>query len=115
MGLCPTTFALSSALKACDRIVYRMSVISIHGQVQKFGFCGGGGGLYMETALVDFDCKLGDMEISRKMFEEMAERNVVSWHSMLAGCLKSGYLAVAQRVFDEIPQKDVISWNSMFS
>ncbi|RVW52814.1 Pentatricopeptide repeat-containing protein [Vitis vinifera] len=84
----------------------RMSVISIHGQVQKFGFCGGGGGIYMETALVDFDCKLGDMEISRKMFEEMAERNVVSWHSMLAGCLKSGYLAVAQRVFDEIPQKD---------
>ena len=71
-GLCPTTFALSSALKACDRIVYRMGVLSIHGQVQKFGFCGGGDGIYMETALVDFDCKLGDMEISSKMFDETA-------------------------------------------
>ncbi|KAJ9677609.1 hypothetical protein PVL29_022542 [Vitis rotundifolia] len=108
-GLCPITFALSSALKACDRIVYRMGVLSIHGQVQKFGFCGGGDRIYMETALVDYDCKLGDMEISRKMFDEMAERNVVSWNSMLDGYLKSGDLAVGQRMFDEIPQKDVIS------
>ena len=114
-GLWPTTFALSSALKACARIAYRMGGISIHGQVQKFGFSCGGDGIYVETALVDFYCKLGDMEIARKMFDEMAERNVVSWNSMLAGYLKSGDLVVAQRVFDEIPQKDVISWNSMIS
>lgn len=114
-GLRPTTFALSSALKACARLVNRMGGLCMHGQVQKLGFSGAGDGVYVETALVDFYCKLGDMEIARKMFDEMAVRNAVSWNSMLAGYLKSGDLMVAQRVFDEIPEKDVISWNSIIS
>ncbi|KAK9276307.1 hypothetical protein L1049_005838 [Liquidambar formosana] len=112
LGLCPSTFAVSSALKACARIVYRIGGVSIHAQVFKYGFCSG---VYVETALVDLYSKLGDMVNARKVFDEMGERNVVSWNSILSGYLKSGDLVVAKRVFDEIPRKDVISWNSMVS
>ncbi|KAF3948593.1 hypothetical protein CMV_025427 [Castanea mollissima] len=110
LGLCPTTFAVSSALRACARIEYRIGGVLVHGQVHKYGHrsC-----VYVQTALVDFYSKLCDMVTAQKVFDEMLVKNVVSWNSILSGCLKSGNLAEAQRVFDEIPRKDVISWNSM--
>jgi pentatricopeptide repeat protein len=112
LGLCPSTFAVSSALRACARIVDKMGGVSVHGQVHKCGYfsC-----VYVQTALVDLYAKLGDMLTAQKVFDEMGEKNVVSWNSILSGYLKYGDLAEAQRVFDEIPRKDVISWNSMVS
>lgn len=71
--------------------------------------------VYVQTALVDFYSKVGVMENARRVFDEMPERNVVSWNSVLFGYLKAGELMNARRVFDSIPVKDVISWNSMIS
>ncbi|XP_057976976.1 pentatricopeptide repeat-containing protein At4g22760 [Malania oleifera] len=111
-GLTPGTFALSSVLKACARLVNKIGGFSIHAQIHKYGFCGG---VYVQTALVDLYSKFGDMVAAQMVFDEMGERNVVSWNSLLSGYLKAGELSVARRVFDEIPRKDVISWNSMIS
>ncbi|XP_058213115.1 pentatricopeptide repeat-containing protein At4g22760-like [Rhododendron vialii] len=112
LGLCPNTFSLSSSLKACGRIGYKIGGVSIHAQVHKHGFCKV---VYVQTALVDFYSKVGCVEIARKVFDEMLEKNVVSWNSILSGYMKSGNLAVARSMFDEMPEKDVISWNSMVS
>lgn len=112
-GLSPSTFAVSSALKACARILYRSGGISIHAQVFKYGFCNV---VYVQTALVDFYSKVGNMDFARSIFDdEMVEKNIVSWNSVLGGYVKSGDLTMAQSVFDEMPEKDVISWNSMVS
>ncbi|KAK6143927.1 hypothetical protein DH2020_024275 [Rehmannia glutinosa] len=111
-GLFPNTFAISSALKACARVLCKVGGLMIHGQVQKLGFCKV---VFVQTALVDFYSKLGDMVVARKVFDEIRGKNVVSWNSMLAGYVKCGDLAMAQSVFDEMPVKDVISWNSMVS
>ncbi|KAG6788428.1 hypothetical protein POTOM_004494 [Populus tomentosa] len=53
--------------------------------------------------------------VNGKVFDELAEKNVVSWNSILSGHLKSGDLLEVQWVFDQIPRKDIISWNSMIS
>lgn len=55
------------------------------------------------------------MVAARKVFDEMPDRNVVSWNSLLDGYLKARDLGMARRIFDAIPEKDVISWNSMIS
>ncbi|XP_059443718.1 pentatricopeptide repeat-containing protein At4g22760 [Corylus avellana] len=112
LGLCPSTFAVSSALRACARIVDKMGGVSVHGQVHKYGYCRC---VFVQTSLLDLYSKLGDMLTAQKVFDEMGEKNVVSWNSILSGYLKSGDLAEAQRVFDKIPRKDVVSWNSMVS
>lgn len=111
-GLCPNTFSLTSSLKACGRIVYKIGGVSIHAQVHKHGFCNV---VYVQTALVDFYSKVGRVEVARKVFDEMLDKNVVSWNSILSGYVKSGDLAMARGVFDKMPEKDVISWNSMIS
>ncbi|KAG8659364.1 pentatricopeptide repeat-containing protein At4g22760 [Manihot esculenta] len=111
-GICPSTFAMSSALRASARIVSNTEGMLIHAQSFKYGFCGC---VYVQTALVDLYSKLGDMNIALKVFDEMLEKNVVSWNSILSGYLKLGHLAEAQRVFNQIPKKDIVSWNSMLS
>ncbi|KAL3598964.1 hypothetical protein D5086_006882 [Populus alba] len=111
-GLCPSTFAVSSALRAYARTTYKMGGMSIHAESYKYGFSNC---VYVQTALVDLYSKLGDMNTAQKVFDELAEKNVVSWNSILSGHLKSGNLLEAQRVFDQISKKDVISWNSMIS
>lgn len=111
-GLFPNTFSLTSSLKACGRIVYKIGGVSIHAQVHKHGFCNV---VYVQTALVDFYSKVGRVEVARKVFDEMLDKNVVSWNSILSGYVKSGDLAMARGVFDKMPEKDVISWNSMIS
>lgn len=112
LGLCPSSFAFSSALKACAKIGHKLGGISVHAQVYKHGFCDS---VYVQTALLDFYSKLGEVKTAQKLFDEMPERNVVSWNSMLSGYLSSGDLEAAKRVFDEIPRKDVVSWNSMIT
>nr|AYM00636.1 pentatricopeptide repeat protein [Salvia miltiorrhiza] len=111
-GIFPNTFAVSSALKSCARILCKSGGLMIHGQVQKLGFCEV---VFVQTALLDFYSKLGDMVVAHKVFDEIRERNVVSWNSLLGGYVKCGKLAMAQSVFDEMPERDVVSWNSMIS
>ncbi|GAB2224570.1 hypothetical protein Droror1_Dr00005332 [Drosera rotundifolia] len=112
LGLPPSTFSVSSALKACARLGYKIGGVSIHGQVHKYEIlCG----VHVQTSLLDFYSKMGNMESAQKVFDEMSERNVVSWNSMLSGYLKYGDLASAKHLFDVMPTKDVISWNTMIS
>ncbi|XP_022155871.1 pentatricopeptide repeat-containing protein At4g22760 [Momordica charantia] len=112
LGLHPSTFGVSSTLRACARIMCKFGGSFVHAQVYKFGFCRC---VYVQTALVDFYSKLGDMSFAQKVFDDMTEKNVVSWNSILSGHVKIGNLVDAQKVFDEMPEKDVISWNSMLS
>jgi pentatricopeptide repeat protein len=41
--------------------------------------------IVVATALIDMYCKCGRLEIARQLFDEMSERNVVSWSAMIAG------------------------------
>ncbi|XP_073099918.1 pentatricopeptide repeat-containing protein At5g66520 [Elaeis guineensis] len=52
-------------------------------------------------------------QTARQVFDRMNQRDVISWNSMIAGCLKAGDVDLALALFDEMPQKDIISWNSM--
>ncbi|OMO80928.1 hypothetical protein COLO4_23853 [Corchorus olitorius] len=55
------------------------------------------------------------MDTAKMVFDEMPEKNVVSWNSILSRYLKAGNSGEAHRVFDEMPEKDVISWNAVLS
>ncbi|XP_010540043.1 PREDICTED: pentatricopeptide repeat-containing protein At4g22760 isoform X1 [Tarenaya hassleriana] len=111
-GISPSSHAITSTLRACARMESKIAGTLVHAQVLKLGFCGC---VYAQTGLVDLYSKLGDMEMAEKAFVDVAEKNVVSWNSILSGYLKSGDLEEARRVFDKIPQKDVVSWNSILS
>ncbi|XP_076903595.1 pentatricopeptide repeat-containing protein At4g22760-like [Bidens hawaiensis] len=108
-------FAVASALKACGRLdngISGVMGIMVHGQVIKYGLCKD---VYVETALVGFYNKIGHVGYAHQVFDEMSERNVVSWNSMINGYLRSGDLVTAEALFSGMRVKDVVSWNSMVS
>lgn len=70
----------------------------------------------MQTALVDCYSKVsGGLGNARKVFDEMSERNVVSFTAMVSGFARVGDVESAVRVFDEMPQRDVPSWNALIA
>ncbi|KAK9668259.1 hypothetical protein RND81_13G045400 [Saponaria officinalis] len=107
-----TTFSISSSLKSCARLAYKVGGLSIHAQVHKYEVFQS---VYVQTAVLDFYAKVGDMKAAKNVFDVMSERNVVSWNSLLSGYLKSGDLPMAEHLFDDMPLRDTVSWNSMIS
>ncbi|XP_057520060.1 pentatricopeptide repeat-containing protein At4g22760 isoform X2 [Amaranthus tricolor] len=111
-GIHPSTFSLSSSLRSCARISNKDGGVSIHAQAHKYKIFQS---VYVKTALLDFYAKLGDMKAAKKLFDEISDKNVVSWNSLLAGYLKSRDLSMATQLFNKMPVKDIVSWNSMLS
>ncbi|KAJ0239548.1 Pentatricopeptide repeat-containing protein [Hirschfeldia incana] len=111
-GVPPSSHAVTSALRSCGKIESVIYGSSVHAQAVKNGLCGC---VYVQTGLVGLYSKLGCVELAKKAFDEVLDKNIVSWNSLLHGYLESGELEEARRVFDEVPEKDVISWNLIIS
>ncbi|XP_072975215.1 pentatricopeptide repeat-containing protein At5g48910-like [Typha angustifolia] len=60
-------------------------------------------------------CRIGDLRSAQKVFDGMAERNVVSWSVMIDGYARSGEMEIAQDLFDAMPERNEFSWNSLIS
>jgi pentatricopeptide repeat protein len=50
-----------------------------------------------------------------KAFDQMPERDVVSWNTVIAGYAQNGSIEDASQLFGRMPEKDVISWNTMIA
>ena len=50
---------------------------------------------------------------ARSLFNEMPEKNIVSWNVMLNGYAKAGLVHLARELFDKIHAKNVVSWGTM--
>ncbi|EFJ19581.1 hypothetical protein SELMODRAFT_110531 [Selaginella moellendorffii] len=59
--------------------------------------------------------KAGHIEKTRKIFDYLQEKKLVSWNSMLSVYSHHGLLDEARIVFEEMPERDTISWNSMLA
>lgn len=69
--------------------------------------------VYLGNTLIDMHGKCGSVRLAREVFDQMKERNVVSWNAMILGYVKDGNLIEARRLFDLMPKRDVVSWTTM--
>ncbi|KAF2319835.1 hypothetical protein GH714_019526 [Hevea brasiliensis] len=85
----------------------------VHAQIAKSGF-----GQYpvVQTALVDsYSRSSSDIGFARQLFDEMSEKNVVSWTAMISGYTRVGQIGNAISLFDQMPERDVPSWNAVIA
>ncbi|KZV41717.1 pentatricopeptide repeat-containing protein chloroplastic-like [Dorcoceras hygrometricum] len=75
------------ACKACGRLSDVLYGKRIHVHVLKLGF---GSYLYVCNALVHMYGCCGDLKFSRKMFDEMGVKDLVSWNSLICGYSRCG-------------------------
>lgn len=94
-------------LKACSCL---SETEQIHAHVLKFGF---GSNVYAINALIHAYAKSGNLEPARLLFDNLPERDVVTWNSMIDGYTRCSQMDVAYAIFKEMEAKNVISWTTM--
>lgn len=53
------------------------------------------------------------LDVAWELFEKMPARDLVSWNTMIDGCVKHGKIENAHRLFNQMPKRDVVSWANM--
>ncbi|XP_043717297.1 pentatricopeptide repeat-containing protein At3g26782, mitochondrial isoform X2 [Telopea speciosissima] len=95
-GVFIDSIAMVSVLSACSHISQNRTTKAFHGFLIKRGF---EGDLSVANTLLGAYAKCGDLTIARKIFDEMPERDIVSWNSMMAVYAQNGLSAEALNVF----------------
>ncbi|KAF9602996.1 hypothetical protein IFM89_033294 [Coptis chinensis] len=84
----PNHFIYATVVRACaTSVAYLQLGKTIHSLVIKTGYSPN---VVVETSLLDMYAKWGLVEFSRILFDEMPERNVVSWNAMIAAYVHNG-------------------------
>ncbi|CAM8920213.1 unnamed protein product [Rhodiola kirilowii] len=109
----PNHFVFPHVLRCGERDSEWICTRFVHGQILRSGF---GEYSVVQTALADSYLRFwSDVEVARKLFDEMSDRNVVSWTAMISGYMRLGQIGNAILLFEKMPERDVPSWNSIIS
>lgn len=106
----PNSYSFSSLVKSCTLLRDSVFGKAVHGHIWKYGF---DSHMFVQTTLVEFYSTLGDVSSSRRVFDDMLERDVFAWTTMILAHVQDGDMASAGNLFDEMPEKNIASWNAM--
>ncbi|CAD6226106.1 unnamed protein product [Miscanthus lutarioriparius] len=112
-GVSPNGFTFTFLLRACESLRRLPLCRCVHGQVLRSGF---GSDVVVQNALLNVYYKCsdrGDVGVARKVFDEMADRDVVSWNSIVGVYMSSGDATGAMELFEAMPERNVVSWNTV--
>lgn len=110
-GTGPVSFTFSALFKACSAVLDVGLGQQIHAQTILIG--GFASDLYVGNTMIDMYIKCGFLDCGRKVFDEMSERDVISWTELIVAYAKSGDMKSAGDLFDGLPAKDMIAWTAM--
>ncbi|XP_031262535.1 pentatricopeptide repeat-containing protein At1g09220, mitochondrial-like [Pistacia vera] len=104
------SFTYFSLIKTCLILSFPNMGMQLHAVIIKVGF---ESHVYVNTALVNMYVSLGFLVAGTKLFDEMPERNIVTWNVMITGLIKWGELEFARSLFEEMPSRSVVSWTGI--
>eukprot|EP01018_Ginkgo_biloba_P032508 Gb_20682 [translate_table: standard] len=95
----PDTNTYTSVLPACASLAALEQAIEIHEAIVASGFQSD---VCVTNALVDMYAKCGNIENARDVFDNMPQRDVVSWTGMIGAYAMHGYGKEALKLFEEM-------------
>ncbi|XP_008810240.1 pentatricopeptide repeat-containing protein At2g33760 [Phoenix dactylifera] len=100
----PSNYTFTSVVKACADLSASKIGRIIHSHVLANGF---GLDCFVQTALVVFYAKCGDLGTARQLFDRIPDRSVVAWNAMIAGYEQNGLAEEAIKLFHRMPAEGV--------
>ncbi|XP_027353337.1 pentatricopeptide repeat-containing protein At5g06540-like [Abrus precatorius] len=109
-GLEPNDVTLASVLSACAR----SGCLELGEKIHEFVRVKEGGvGVILGTALIYMYAKNGAIVTARNLFDEMPERNVVTWNAMICGLAAHGHVEDALCLFEKMKKDQVVVPNDV--
>lgn len=99
LGLKPNNFTYPFVFIACGNLELINHGRLGHSLVFKIGLDNDG---HVSHSLVTMYARNGELEYARKVFDEISEKDVVSWNSMISAYSKKGYAQNAVELFQEM-------------
>ncbi|XP_050371452.1 pentatricopeptide repeat-containing protein At3g24000, mitochondrial [Argentina anserina] len=104
-GARPSGFVIASLVAACDKSGSMFSEgMQVHGFVVK---CGLLSDVFVGTSVLHLYGSYGVVENARKVFEEMPEKNVVTWTSLIVGYSSGGDLGEVMCIYKHMRREGV--------
>ncbi|KAL1371578.1 hypothetical protein HN51_001807 [Arachis hypogaea] len=101
------TFTFAFLCHACANSTCTHFGIQLHSLIFKVGFQFH---VYVQTGLLQMYSNFGRLVESFKVFEEMPERNTVTWNVLITGLVMWGEVELTCSVFNQMPDRSVVSW-----
>ncbi|KAM7509441.1 hypothetical protein LguiA_019894 [Lonicera macranthoides] len=103
-GIMGDNFVIPNVLKACGGLQVVGFGKGVHGYGLKMGF---GRCVYVGSSLIDMYGKCGVLDDAQKVFDDMLERNVVTWNSMIVSYVQNGMNKEAIGVFCDMRMEGI--------
>ncbi|KAM0952183.1 putative tetratricopeptide-like helical domain superfamily [Dioscorea sansibarensis] len=87
---------LVNAVSACARCLDLNLGRVMHAYILRNGF---ESDVYVSTSLIELYLKCGHLSFACWLFSKMSFRSIVSWNSMIHGCLENGFPRVSLKLF----------------
>ncbi|KAK2657445.1 hypothetical protein Ddye_010497 [Dipteronia dyeriana] len=113
-GVLPDNYVFPKVLKACAQLLNFKAGILVHKDVI---VCGYECNLQVCNSLVDMYAKCMDVKSARRVFDEMVDRDLWTWNSMISGYVSNGLLDLAVEMLNSMTlngfEPDVVTWNTV--
>ncbi|KAL8035460.1 hypothetical protein ABFX02_12G098200 [Erythranthe guttata] len=93
-----------SAIQACSNLGFIEKGKWIHHKAITFGVRRD---MYIDTALTNMYARCGDLRTARRVFDNMPERSIVTWSSMIGGYAIHGYIDESISLFDRMVESRI--------
>lgn len=110
-GITPVSFTFTALLKASASELNVNLGRQLHGESVKLG--GFSLDSFVLNVLMDMYLKCGWLDCGSKVFDEMPERDSISWTSLIDAYAKAGKMDYARELFYTSPVKDMVVWTAM--
>ncbi|XP_062177601.1 pentatricopeptide repeat-containing protein At2g17210 [Alnus glutinosa] len=97
-GFEPSNSTVVLVIQACQSLRAKLEGMEVHGYVIKSGFFSIGS---VQNSLLSMYAE-ADMESAWRMFDEMCDKDVISWSVIIGGYVRSGKAQVGLQVFQEM-------------
>ncbi|GAB4859478.1 hypothetical protein Ancab_010945 [Ancistrocladus abbreviatus] len=101
----PDLATFITVLEACEQITALNFGMAVHSYLLRKGF---GSNIMTATALISMYSKCGNLTCSRCAFDEIEDKNLVSWSTMLAAYGHHGMGKEALSIFREMQENDIV-------
>lgn len=116
-GVRPNSVTIASVVSCCTNLSLSQHGKEIHGYCIKRSELDSD--LLVSNTLVDFYAKCSSLQFARQKFDNIIQKDLISWNSMLSGYALGGCYEEVIRILSEMKARgvksDIVTWNGLIT